>query len=38
MRAARPMFTESGVLDLIEAELKARCGPRGPNAAPPQAN
>lgn len=38
MRAARPMFTESGVLDLIEAELKARCGPRGPNAAPRQAH
>lgn len=34
MRAARPMFTESGVLDLIEDELRARCGAPGPPAGP----
>ena len=33
MRAARPMFTESGVLDLIVDELRARCASPRPPAA-----
>ena len=37
MRAARPLFTASGVLDMIEAELRARAGPRGPDAQPQRA-